>query len=151
MYMCLGSEALEDEIALTARRMEEGGVEVVFDGYEGMPHCFGLIFPAHPMGRECMRSWGRFIGDVVQRNGVGEGQVQAKAKAKATWAKAFSDPVRKVEVGFGELKAELGDVEVESLLREKRDRYVEKEERLMREWRETQGIEQEQGQVKSRL
>ncbi|KAF7511689.1 hypothetical protein GJ744_003852 [Endocarpon pusillum] len=66
-YMCAGTEALEDEIAVVARHMDEAGVYVQFDTYEGMPHCFGMIFPKSPMGRECIKSLGEFIleaGDV---------------------------------------------------------------------------------------
>lgn len=141
VYMCLGNEALEDEIAVVARRMQQAGVVVRFDGYEGMPHCFGMIFPTTPVGKECMRSWGQFISDVVARK-VEEGQ----GAAKATWAKAFSNPVKKEAVEFGELKKELSDQEVERLLKGKRDRYVEKEERMVREWKEKQGQGQGQGQ-----
>jgi acetyl esterase/lipase len=131
VYMCAGNEGLEDEIAVTARRMWEAGVDVVFDGFEGMPHCFGMIFPHGPMGRECMGTWGRFIKEAV------EGGVE-KRSAKATWAKAFSNPVERVEVEWGELKKELSDQEVERLLRGKKDRYMEKEERMVREWRKKQ-------------
>jgi acetyl esterase/lipase len=129
VYMCAGNEALEDEIAIVARRMHQAGVDITFDGYEGMPHCFAMIFPQQPMGRECMRTWAAFITDSVERNAE---------KGKATWAKALSDPVERVEVDFGELKRELGDEAVEGLLRDKRERYGKEEERLVRVWREQQ-------------
>lgn len=131
IYMCSGNEALEDEIAVAARRMHEAGVKVTFDGYEGMPHCFAMIFPKHPMGKECMGTWARFITDVVEgRSREGE--------SRATWAKAFSNPVEKMEVEWRELKKELSDEKVESLLKEKNKRSVEKEEAMVREWREKQ-------------
>ncbi len=144
VYMCTGNEALEDEIAIVARRMHGAGVEVVFDGYEGMPHCFGMIFPQHAAGKECMGSWGRFIKDAV------EGRFE-EGSGKVSWAKAFSNPVRKEEMEFGELKKELGDEEVERLLRAKRERRVEKEERMVREWREQQQQQQQHPSLPHRL
>ena len=134
-YMCAGTEALEDEIAVVARRMDEAGVYVQFDTYEGMPHCFGMIFPKSPMGRECMESWGKFIleaGDV----GILEKEGEARRRGKASMAVAFKDPVVKREVKWNELKKELTDGDVESLLRAKRERYMKKEEEMVRAWRE---------------
>lgn len=145
VYMCVGNEALEDEVAVVARRMHEAGVDVTFDGYEGMPHCFGMIFPQHPMGKECMGSWARFIRDTV------EGRA-GNSSGKATWARAFSNPVEKEVVRFEELKRGLGDEDVERLLRGKRERYVEKEQRIVREWRQKEREKHEQqGQAKPKL
>ncbi len=149
VYMCVGTEALEDECAVLARRLSEAGVNVRFDGYEGMPHCFGMIFPGHPLGRECMKCWAGFMRDVV------EGRVASDGKAKATWVKAFqTDPVQRVDVEIGGLKrGELGDEVVERMLREKRKRYVEREGRMVREWREMEGngVENEQKSDGERL
>lgn len=134
-YMCAGTEALEDEIAVVARRMDEAGVYVQFDTYEGMPHCFGMIFPKTPMGRECMESWGKFIlaaGDV----GNLEKEAGERRRGKASMAVALKDPVIKREVKWNELKKDIRDEDVESLLRAKRERYMKKEEEMVRAWRE---------------
>lgn len=122
---------LEDEICVLARRMQAGGAKGVrLDGYEGMPHCFGMILMGGAMGRKCMGSWAGFIKDVVEGKG---------GESKATWAKALSNPVSKVEVEFEELKKELSDEEVARLMGGKRDRCVQKEEGMVREWRERGG------------
>lgn len=134
-YMCVGNEGLEDEAAVVARRMHEAGVRVRFDGYEGMPHCFGMIFPQTVPGRECMRSWAGFITDVV------EGRHDS---GRATWAKAFSDPIRKEGVSFDELKKELSDGEVDRLLREKREKSLQKEGRMVDTWRREQERQEHQ-------
>ena len=145
VYVCTGNEGLEDEIAIVARRMYEAGVDVTFDGYEGMPHCFGMILLQHPMGKACMHTWGNFI------KAVGEGRLEKRKEGKATWAKAFSVPPKKEEVAFEELKKELDDEEVERSLKIKRDRYVEKEMRMVREWRDKQRQEQHQNGVTPKL
>lgn len=141
VYMCMGNEGLEDEIAVVARRMNEACVEVVLDGYEGMPHCFGLIFPQNPMGRECMNSWGTFIKNAAEDRG----DKKKTTFEGVTWAKAFSNPVERVPVPWEELKKkDPGDEEVGQLLRERRNVYVEKEEGMLREWMEKQVQHQQQ-------
>ncbi len=134
-YMCAGTEALEDEIAVVARRMNDAGVYVQFDTYEGMPHCFGMIFPKSPMGTECTESWGEFIVDAGDAGVLGQEGTERR-KGKASVALALKDPVVKREVEWNELKKELSDGEVERLLRTKRERYVKKEMEMVKEWRE---------------
>lgn len=138
VYMCVGSEGLEDECAVLARRLSEADVPVRFDGYEGMPHCFGMIFPSHPLGRECMNCWAGFMRDVVDGRVGRQSEGQVKSVGKATWAKAFkADPVQRWEVPIEKLKmGELEDEVVQALLKEKREKYLEREGRMVREWRE---------------
>lgn len=50
---------------------------------------------------------------------------------------------------FAELKKELSDLEVEGLMRSRRERFVEKEEGMVREWREKQ--QQGQGDTQAKL
>jgi hypothetical protein len=127
--MCVGEEALEDGAAVVARRMAEAGASVRWDGYKDMPHCFEMISPMHPHGKKCMHSWENFFKDAI------EGKLNEGA-SKATCAKAFSNPAEKEEIAFEMLKKELSDDELERLLKAKRDRYLEKEERMVKEWRQ---------------
>ena len=40
-------------------------VPIVWEQYEAMPHCFGLIFPTHDVGKMCFDGWTQFCKDVV--------------------------------------------------------------------------------------
>ncbi|KAK4172191.1 alpha/beta hydrolase fold-domain-containing protein [Triangularia setosa] len=71
VYICTGWELLADEDKYVAKKMWEAGVRVRFEEYEGMPHCFGLIFPGLQEARRCFNGWGGFIRQVVEE---GEGE-----------------------------------------------------------------------------
>jgi acetyl esterase/lipase len=142
VYICVGTEALEDECTIVARRLHAGGAQVRLDGYEGMPHCFPLIFPTHILGKECFSSWSQFITDVVKRGGPDKDDPNQRWWGKVTWAKAFSNPISRHEVPWAELKSDLTDELVDKLLTEKKEGYMEKEEELLREWMEKEGQEQ---------
>ncbi|KAK0672988.1 putative acetyl-hydrolase [Cercophora samala] len=66
VYICTGWELLADEDKYLAKKMWEEGVRVRLEEYEGMPHCFGLIFPGLKEARRCFSGWGGFIKDVVE-------------------------------------------------------------------------------------
>nr|CDP28332.1 Putative acetyl-hydrolase [Podospora anserina S mat+] len=70
VYICTGWELLADEDKYLAKKMwEEDGVRVRLEEYEGMPHCFGLIFPGLKEARRCFSGWGGFIKEVVEGSG----------------------------------------------------------------------------------
>ncbi|KAK0742520.1 alpha/beta hydrolase fold-domain-containing protein [Apiosordaria backusii] len=69
VYICTGWELLADEDKYIAKKMWEEGVRVRFEEYEGMPHCFGLIFPGLKEARRCFDGWGGFIKSVVEGEG----------------------------------------------------------------------------------
>ncbi len=133
--MCAGTETLEDEAAIVARRMDEAGVYVQFDTYEGMPHCFGMIFMKSSMGMDCMQRCVKFILDAVDAGLLGQ-EESGRRRGKATMALALKNPVMRREIEWSELKKELTDGEVESLLKAKRERYMKREEEMVKEWRE---------------
>ncbi|KAL2131378.1 hypothetical protein VTI74DRAFT_5160 [Chaetomium olivicolor] len=74
VYMCTGWELLADEDKFMAHKMWREGVCVVFEEYEAMPHCFGLVFPQLAGARRCLEGWAGFIKGVVEggKEGVGE-------------------------------------------------------------------------------
>ena len=71
VYVCVGWEGMQDEVEVFARKVyvgNKGGAgRVVFDGYEGMPHCFAM-FPWNRVGWKAMRSWAGFCKVVVDLN-----------------------------------------------------------------------------------
>lgn len=90
VFMCLGNEGLEDEITVLARRLYLAGIPVEFIGYEGQPHCFGMMFPTTPAGKDCIGRWAAFITKAV------DGHVESSGQ----WAIAKSNPLqyRKVDL-----------------------------------------------------
>lgn len=68
VFISVGWEGMQDEAEVFARRVYLGNpvdAKVVFDGYEGMPHCFSVL-PWNWAGRKALRDWGRFCYYVVQ-------------------------------------------------------------------------------------
>ena len=126
-WLCLGNEGLEDEIAILARRMHQGGGLVQFVGYEGMPHCFAMIFPTTPMGRDCFRRQVKFITDVV--NGSGP------ATSEAVWVKAFSNPPEPQALDFDHL-SRLTDTEVSRAIKRMQKHAKKREEEAVKKWTE---------------
>jgi acetyl esterase/lipase len=119
LYVCVGWEGMQDEAEVFARTVHRGinnsngNARVVFDGYEGMPHCFAMV-PWNWAGRRALRNWASFCRVVVElASGLENGRENAvheeaviRARLKdpswrhiATWT---SSKTRKVE----ELKIE---------------------------------------------
>lgn len=42
-FICVGWESMQDESEILARRLHNSGATVVFDGSEGMSHCFAVV------------------------------------------------------------------------------------------------------------
>lgn len=66
VYVCTGWELLADEDKFVAHKMWREGVRVVFEEYEAMPHCFGLLFPQLREARRCLEGWAGFVKAVVE-------------------------------------------------------------------------------------
>lgn len=86
MYICTGWELLADEDKYMATKLRRDGVKVVFEEYEGMPHCFALIFPESKGARRCLEGWAGFInkvvenGDEEEKNKKGEEGIESSFK-----------------------------------------------------------------------
>ncbi|KAK7435254.1 hypothetical protein CaCOL14_012903 [Colletotrichum acutatum] len=65
VYICTGWELLADEDKYMARKLHQDGVPVVFEEYEGMPHCFALILTKIPNARRCFEGWTNFMKRAV--------------------------------------------------------------------------------------
>ena len=66
LWICTGRELLADEDKFTAQKFWRDGVPVVYEEYEGMPHCFALIFERLPGARRCMEGWAGFAKRVAE-------------------------------------------------------------------------------------
>ena len=156
VYINVGWEGFSDEAEVLARRVYESarvGIEkggeggmVVFDGFEGMPHCFAVV-PFNWAGREGLKRWGRFCGDVVR----GKSGERVSRSGRATWTSSKTGLVR--EVGLGELgmthvgcgyerKTRLDDEEVDRRIEGGMRWRVMLEEEMIRKWKEEGNLAQ---------
>ncbi|KAM7207451.1 alpha/beta hydrolase fold domain containing protein [Naviculisporaceae sp. PSN 640] len=91
VYICTGWELLADENKYMAVKLRKDGVKVVFEEYEGMPHCFALIFPESKGARRCLTGWSGFINRVVNEKGDGEKGGQVESEFKRIRAKTLEE------------------------------------------------------------
>ncbi|CAN8098038.1 unnamed protein product [Discula destructiva] len=74
VYMSTGWEMLADEDKYMAAQLHAQGVPVVWEEFEGMPHCFAMVLSEHPMSRRCFDAWAGFTKTVAEK---GPGSVQS--------------------------------------------------------------------------
>ncbi|KAK0641141.1 alpha/beta hydrolase fold-domain-containing protein [Cercophora newfieldiana] len=80
IWLCTGRELLSDEDKFMANKFYKDGVRVVYEEYEGMPHCFALLFEKLAEARRCMEGWAGFAKGVVEGGKVKERFTMVKAK-----------------------------------------------------------------------
>lgn len=82
IYMCMGWELLADEQKFMASKLQAGGVTVVLEEYEAMPHCFAMILTQLPAAKRCFDGWSGFIKSATEDPGsIGSRAVTVKAKS----------------------------------------------------------------------
>ncbi|KAL6249452.1 hypothetical protein RBB50_003305 [Rhinocladiella similis] len=94
IYVCVGWEGMQDEAEVFARRVFAAGPGkqiVIFDGYEGMPHCFAML-PWNRAGRTAMRRWAEFCSDVTS------GPFRLRPIATGTWTSSKTQRVRRISL-----------------------------------------------------
>jgi len=81
VWICTGKELLTDEDKFMAHKLWKDGVKVTYEEYEGMPHCFALLFERLAEARRCINGWAGFAKAVVEQQGkVPEGFRMIRAK-----------------------------------------------------------------------
>ncbi|KAK1981977.1 alpha/beta hydrolase fold-domain-containing protein [Colletotrichum cereale] len=81
VFICTGWELLADEDKYMARKLHEDGVPVVFEEYEGMPHCFALILTTTPNAKRCFDGWTGFMKKIILSPGtINSKAITVKAK-----------------------------------------------------------------------
>ena len=88
---------MTDEAEVFARKVHQAGGEVVFDGYEGMPHCFAMM-PWCRAGWEANGKWAGFVSSVVRERKRRKEQLSVEEGA-ARWVSSKTGQVRKVLLG----------------------------------------------------
>lgn len=136
VWAVTGYEMLTDSILVTARRIAKSGTYVECVGYEGMPHCFGMVFPGTPAARDCFARCAKFCVDAVQGELKDVKGEKGMAKgSRALWMKARSKPLEFREVEFEEISS-LSEEEVDALMAEMKREALEREGREVRAWEE---------------
>lgn len=116
VFITVGEEMLADENKILARRLVKQGVKVVWEQFEGMPHCFAMILEA--LGDRgaalCLENWVENIQAMVER--------PKEFKTKGTWftAKKYEN----IDVDVEGLMSEMSDGEVLERMRAVRERRV---------------------------
>ncbi|KIV94895.1 hypothetical protein PV10_02616 [Exophiala mesophila] len=126
VFICLGNEALEDEIVVLARRLHEGGAVVDLVGYEGMPHCFAMIFATSIRGVDCYQRWANFCADVVRGN--------SPRSSRAMWIEAFSNHTQGKETPMEDL-CKLNDEDVVAAMETMQKKAMTREAEALSNWR----------------
>lgn len=67
VYISTGWELLADEDKYLASKLHADKVPVVFEEFEGMPHCFAMVVTENPMAKRCFNAWAGFIKEVVEQ------------------------------------------------------------------------------------
>ena len=81
MWFCCGEEMVADEGAIIAQQAARQGVRVIWEQFEGMPHCFPYFLTWLPQTARCYQDWAKFCKQCVEgagglgvRNGFIEAQ-----------------------------------------------------------------------------
>ena len=56
---------LSDEIRVVSQRCARAGVNITWDGFEAMPHCFAMMLQHIPASKRCFDGWGGWIRRLV--------------------------------------------------------------------------------------
>ena len=70
LWLCTGQELLRDEDAIVASRAASQAVKVIYEEYEAMPHCFGMLLPFLPTAERCIKSCSDFCKRCVEEPGT---------------------------------------------------------------------------------
>jgi acetyl esterase/lipase len=116
VFITCGEEMLADENKVFVRRLSQQGVPVVWEQFEGMPHCFAMVL--EPLGDHgavmCLQSWAENIKQMVVS--------AAMIKAKGTWITAKKH--KREDVNLGSLIKEMSDEDVLKRMRAAMERRV---------------------------
>jgi acetyl esterase/lipase len=66
LFIGTGTELMTDEDMTLSAHAARQGVKVVFEHYDGMPHCFPMLLPALPASVRYFEGWAGFVRGVVE-------------------------------------------------------------------------------------
>ncbi|EEQ83974.1 lipase/esterase [Blastomyces dermatitidis ER-3] len=127
IFITIGEELIEDDGTYLAKKVHEAGGTAVLERFDGMPHCFALIFGDSAAGKRCYRGWADFCLDAVH------GRVKRTGQALYIHRD-----------GRGTVTKELGEIgslsleEVQRMIDAGRDWRVKGEAALVKAWEQSQ-------------
>jgi acetyl esterase/lipase len=127
VWMVTGFEMLTDSNLISTRRIAASGTYTELIGYEGMPHCFAMVFPTSAAGKDCYKRWAMFCSDAVAgklKQGVSRG----------AWAKAKTSPLQFEDVAVEKLTT-LTEEEIDRALEDMKVKAAKKEAKAIEEWK----------------
>ena len=69
MWFCCGEEMVADEGAIIAQQAARQGVRVIWEQFEGMPHCFPYFLTWLPQTARFFEDWAKFCKQCVEGAG----------------------------------------------------------------------------------
>lgn len=93
VYISTGWELLSDEDKYIAAKLHADHVPVVFEEFEGMPHCFAMVVTENPMARRCFNAWAAFMKEVAEQ-GAGSVQPRFRTVKAKTLREEDRDPLK---------------------------------------------------------
>lgn len=132
MYINVGWEGMQDEAEVFARRVAQARVPICFEGFIGMPHCFGMV-PWSASGRRAFKGWAGFCARSVENP-------ESLADGYACWIDKLGDTRRLEVIALGlerdgvekESRTPLTDDTVDRLMAEAKAWRVEDEAKMQR-------------------
>ena len=125
IFFSIGEELLTDECLITARRINEAGVPITVEQYEGMAHCYGFIILNTPTSKRIFEGLANFFRGVTAGYPPGVGNAICFG-SQLRWMRQV--PLEKLPV--------LGDKEIDDRLRKSRLLRMEEEGKVVAEWKE---------------
>jgi acetyl esterase/lipase len=125
IWISVGEEGLTDEGLIVARRLEQAGVPIVAEMFEGMPHCHGLLMLETPTSRRFFEGFAGFCRDAVA------GRVKSTGSVAWWGFKLLSSR----DVPLGKACATT-DEEVRALMQRSAAWRLKAEVEMQKEWRE---------------
>lgn len=120
-----------------AQRLGDAGVHTELVGYEGMPHCFAMIFQSSPLSHDCIDRWAAFISTAAEGK-IEKERPMEEIRTTALWAKAKCEkPIVWEKIPLGKVGTEEVEGQYQRLkarMDELKGNAVERERRLREEY-----------------
>ncbi|KKZ62533.1 hypothetical protein EMCG_02939 [[Emmonsia] crescens] len=127
IFITIGEELIEDDGTYLAKKVHDAGGTAVLERFEGMPHCFAMIFTGSAAGKRCFRGWADFCLDAVNGRVKRTGEaLYINHNGQTTVTKKLSE--------IGTLSYE----EVQQTMESARDWRMKGESILVKAWEQSQ-------------
>ncbi|OAX81988.1 hypothetical protein ACJ72_03664 [Emergomyces africanus] len=127
IFITVGEELIEDDGIYIAKKVHDAGGTVILERFDGMPHCFAMIFTNSAAANRCFRGWADFCLDAVN------GRVKRTGEALYIHRNGQTFVTKKLSE-IGTLTYE----EVQQMMEAGRDYRIKGESILVKAWEQNQ-------------